>query len=186
MLLQSVWSVNDTFSLKILPIVAIIVGLGTYFVVFNLNNMVNICKSIYTRQKSRIVEQMKSETSKDWNQQAKRFEAFRPKLENVKPSEWKIVHFIIYKTFGELKKKVHFRSSTTRGRPKSSGWNTTTTVADLPALPFPCEATPINTTVEQVTITEETPKKSSIAGGLGRLSIIFRRGALSKTHATGV
>ena len=44
----------------------------------------------YQAKKGKLIEAMKSDYSDTWQQRGKRFEVFRPKHENLQPSEWYI------------------------------------------------------------------------------------------------
>ena len=100
-LLQSVWSVNNTiFSLKALVIVATLVGLSTYLLVFNLNNVVELCSRVYRKRKLLLIELMQKDLDKKWKETGQKFTSFQPKQEKRKPSEWMLGFFVLHKAFG--------------------------------------------------------------------------------------
>lgn len=113
--LQSIWSISDSiFSLTSLAIVAVLIPCGTYFVVFNLNNIVRIYGTTYKQYKRRLVSQMKEDADTKWNEQGKLFETFRPRAERVEPSDWMIGFFVLHKLLratgiGKLFKKSGWR-----------------------------------------------------------------------------
>lgn len=103
---MSVWSINNTiFSMRALIITVILVGIGTYLVVFNLNNFVGLCARFYDRRKRGIIKLMKEDEDMAWSEQGKRFEGARPKQERLKPSEWMILLFVLHR----IAKGMHFR-----------------------------------------------------------------------------
>jgi hypothetical protein len=57
---------------------------------FNINTLVDAFRRIYGTKKTTIVKAMKSDEDEIWQQRGQRFEVFRPKHENPKPSEWYI------------------------------------------------------------------------------------------------
>lgn len=78
------------FSTKSLIAVVIIVALLTYTTVLNINAIVTSVSSLYDRKKRRVVNAMKKDERDEWKHCGQRFESFRPKHENPKPSEWYI------------------------------------------------------------------------------------------------
>ena len=119
---QSIWSISDSiFSLTSLAIVATLVPLTTYLIVFNLNNLVRLWSGAYSKYKRSLVVQMKQDSDVKWSEQGKRFEIFRPKAEKMDPSDWMVVLFVFHKGFEILglsklfkKKPSRRRSSQTR------------------------------------------------------------------------
>ncbi|KAL9594752.1 MAG: hypothetical protein Q9179_005256 [Wetmoreana sp. 5 TL-2023] len=87
----SLWSVNDMFSMKSLTAVIVIVALLTYTTVLNINTIVNSVGLLYDIKKRRVVNAMKRDHRPSWKFCGQRFESFRPKHENPKPSEWYIM-----------------------------------------------------------------------------------------------
>lgn len=57
---------------------------------FNINNLVQGWNRVYDIKKKRIIHAMKKDLEKTWKLRGQRFEVFRPKHENPKPSEWYI------------------------------------------------------------------------------------------------
>jgi len=130
---------------------------------------------------------MENDLDKNWKKQAKRFRIFKPKKENIKPSEWMIVLFMIHKIFGGLRKKRIFRPTAEKSQERGSIGNMTANVTNWPDLPLPWEAVQQNKTEQNSTAkAAETTKKSSIRGGFARISMVFRRGALSPPRSTDV
>jgi hypothetical protein len=189
-MIKSIWSVNNTlFSLKALTIVSILVGLGTYVIVFNIDNLVGFSSRIYSRHKLKLVEQMKNHPDKRWSEHGKRFGIFRPKQERIKPTEWMIALFILHKMFP----KFRWRRSRTKSRHQERGQHDRKTThdvqpyAEMPDLAFLGETVPSTTADQNSAIgTSEPRKESSIRQGFARLSMVFRRGALSSGTSVGV
>ncbi|KAL8711184.1 MAG: hypothetical protein Q9220_004329 [cf. Caloplaca sp. 1 TL-2023] len=84
----SLWSINTLFSTSSLIAVIIIVALLTYTTVLNINSIVHTVSLFYDTKKRRIVAAMKGDRKESWRVCGRRFESFRPKHENPKPSEW--------------------------------------------------------------------------------------------------
>jgi len=107
---MSLWSINDQiFSLRSLAIVATIVGLGTYVVVFNLNNMVNFVGRIYGRHKKQLISLMIDDKDSGWKELGRRFATFQPKQEKIKPTEWMIVLFILHRLRRAINRPWHLK-----------------------------------------------------------------------------
>ena len=92
---QSLWSVNDQFSMTALIYVVIIVALLTYFIMFNINSLAHGFGRIYNNKKKYIVRAMKGDHNEAWKQRGHRFEVFRPKHESPEPSEWYIPFYAL-------------------------------------------------------------------------------------------
>ncbi|KAL8818993.1 MAG: hypothetical protein Q9223_002492 [Gallowayella weberi] len=91
----SLWSVNDMFSTKSLIAVIVIVAILTYTTVLNINSIVTSVGMLYDIKKRRVVEAMKRDDRISWKHCGQRFESFRPKHENPKPSEWYITLYAL-------------------------------------------------------------------------------------------
>jgi hypothetical protein len=167
--MKSLWSINDNvFSLRALIVVIILVAFGTYFIVFNLNNVVGCCERLYTKRKRHLIEEMRRDPDKSWSEQGKRFVTFHPKQENVKPSEWTIILFVLHNTF----RWFHIRREFTKPKSKKSE-RQNEAVINRQNPSFSVEFTSVSAT----TVPKE---RSSMRSSFGRLGEVFRRGALSK------
>ncbi|KAL8648668.1 MAG: hypothetical protein Q9210_004849 [Variospora velana] len=91
----SLWSMNDMFSTQSLIAVIIIVALLTYTTVLNINSIVTSISCLYDRKKRRVVNAMKKDERDEWKTCGQRFESFRPKHENPKPSEWYVTLYAV-------------------------------------------------------------------------------------------
>lgn len=130
---------NDMWSSRILSYTIVLVGLGTYFVVFNLNNIVTHGSRAYQPIRRRIVDDMKEPKPKDagskqkdsspgfWSEHGEKLDLFTPKHEKIRPSEWWVFIFLFtsiwhrLKIFGKKKKGEVWKrgSSTSKARPLS-------------------------------------------------------------------
>jgi hypothetical protein len=159
--------------------VVIIVGLGTYFVVFNLNNVVNFCNRIYDKRKKKLIAQMKQDPDNRWSEQGQRFATFKPKQENFKPSEWVIGLFIIHK----ITKWFTFRGLFRR-KPKplmKEEQGETDSGHEWSGFPDPVDPDlPKNGDPPKIR-KMQIKEKAGAKGPLSRLSKVFRRDALSST-----
>lgn len=85
-------------------------------------NLVSSCGQPYDKQKNKIVKQMRSDSDHKWSEQGKRFLALQVKHERAnKPSEWKLVLFILHKLTPRL--SVNWRCK--KKRPSNldtAGW----------------------------------------------------------------
>ena len=93
----SLWSVNDMFSTKAFLITTILVGCSTYFLVLNINTLVRTTSSVYESHKRPVISAMKGDKAEHWNIRAKRFEVFRPRYKRVRPSEWLVLLYLVWK-----------------------------------------------------------------------------------------
>ena len=92
---KSLWSINNQFSQTSFVITIIIVAISTYLIMFNVNNFVRLCGSVYDARKKNIVRTMKVDTDENWKQRGRMFEVFRPKHEHPAPSRWYIPLYAI-------------------------------------------------------------------------------------------
>jgi len=74
----------------------IVVGLSTYLIVFNLNNLVIQGAKSYQLLRDQLVKEMKEAKDKKdfWSTKGKKFDVFRPQHEKAHPSEWWIMVFL--------------------------------------------------------------------------------------------
>ncbi|PMD52652.1 uncharacterized protein K444DRAFT_187304 [Hyaloscypha bicolor E] len=174
----SVWSVNNTiFSLKALIIVATLVGLSTYLLVFNLNNVVELCSRVYRKRKLLLIELMQKDLDKKWKETGQKFTSFQPKQEKRKPSEWMLGLFVLHKAFGRFQfiKRLSEEEKQEKIRSNKEG-----SMPYWPDLPLPEElAQSTDLAKVQSAGAGEVRKKPSIRDRFARLSMVFRRGAVS-------
>ncbi|KAE9364562.1 hypothetical protein N431DRAFT_108587 [Stipitochalara longipes BDJ] len=177
----SVWSINNTiFSLKALLVVVILVGLTTYLIVFNLNNLVGFCGRIYCSYKTKLIQQMKNEPGSGWKEKGRQFSIFRPRSEIRKPSEWIIGLFILRKLFRTFsispRRMIHRKPQKEQTEVNTS----IESVLDGPDLPFLQEGVP-STSIEEArnVNTTKTSTRLPLGERLTRLRKAFRRGPSS-------
>ncbi|KAL9596088.1 MAG: hypothetical protein Q9219_006036 [cf. Caloplaca sp. 3 TL-2023] len=91
----SLWSINDKFSTSSLIPAIILVALTTYTAVLNINALVTSTRTLYNAKKRRVVHAMKKDHRPAWKHCGHRFESFRPKHENPKPSEWFVLWYAV-------------------------------------------------------------------------------------------
>jgi hypothetical protein len=171
------WSINDSiFSLRALVVVAILVGISTYLIVFNLNNIASSCSRVYHKRKRKLIEQMRTDPA--WSELGKRFDTFQIKHERAKPSEWTLVLFQIRKLIPII--SVRWKSRKQQKTAKSS--NPTVELDEFQwPLPFLTELDAVNKDGGSTTDKEPGPQvvAQPLHDGLMGLSKVFRRGALS-------
>jgi hypothetical protein len=159
--------------------VVILVGLGTYLVVLNLNNVVNFCSRMYDKRKKELIAQMKNDPDNRWNEQGRRFATFKPKQENFKPSEWVIGLFILHKITDWVAFRGLFKRKSKPLIKEEEG--ETDSVQEWPGS--------LDLADPDLTKNGDPPKirkmqikeKAETKGPLSRLSKVFRRDALSST-----
>jgi len=73
------------------------VGILTYVVVFNLNQIVKFWKSSYRRLKSSAVKKMQADERSMWKEMGDLFQKYKPRNTNemAKPSEWWIPIYML-------------------------------------------------------------------------------------------
>ncbi|KAF7916702.1 hypothetical protein EAE99_009595 [Botrytis elliptica] len=101
----SVWSINDgIFSLRLLEIVTIVVGLSTYLIVFNLDSLMNLSRALHQRFVVFAISMMEMEASHTtWGKRAYNFEKFSLHREiEHKPSDWRLVQYLLYRALGMI------------------------------------------------------------------------------------
>ncbi|KIX03687.1 uncharacterized protein Z518_07240 [Rhinocladiella mackenziei CBS 650.93] len=90
----AIWSINESYSREALVIVTTLVALPTYFVTFNLNNLIRILHRAYAPRRRVLVEQM--ERDHKWSWLANRLKAFqRSEAGERRPSEWMVMAFAL-------------------------------------------------------------------------------------------
>jgi hypothetical protein len=72
------------------------IGLITYIIVFNLNQIVRFGKTNYQSLKNGLVETMQKDERKTWSEKGELFHRHRPRAngEQPKPSEWWIPVYV--------------------------------------------------------------------------------------------
>jgi hypothetical protein len=94
----SLWSINDQImSLSALAITITLVALATYLIVFNLNTLVKLSKTVYREQRVKLIESMSEDSASVWREEGRRFKSFQPRLKREKPSEWRLAVFVFRK-----------------------------------------------------------------------------------------
>lgn len=62
---------------------------------FNVNSLVHNLSRLYEAQKRPVVRAMKADRAVAWRRRGTCFDAFRPKHENPKPSEWYVTLYAL-------------------------------------------------------------------------------------------
>jgi len=177
------WSISDpVFSLTSLAIVAVLIPCGTYFVVFNLNNLVRISGTTYKKYKRRAVSQMKQDEDLRWSERGKRFESFRPRAERVEPSDWMIGFFILHKCVRASGIGKLFNRKTSRKRARQEERSEEHEL-DFSILNGPRTTAAGNSTGQGA---PTSPEHYTFLKGFSKLSFNFRRGAIVPGSAAGV
>ncbi|KAH8801460.1 hypothetical protein F5884DRAFT_684657 [Xylogone sp. PMI_703] len=102
----AIWSINESYSTSAFAITSILVALGTYFLVANLENLVVKVKYFYGSFKTPIVSRMKLHNETIWKAKGENFSRFSPVREKVKPSEWYILLFLVTEVLSRAKAKI--------------------------------------------------------------------------------
>ncbi|KXX81511.1 Lon protease [Madurella mycetomatis] len=101
----AIWSINESYNRDTLLIVATIVATITYFVTFNLNNIVRVMGNIYAPRRRSLVAEMEQDAK--WSSLGRRFQAFqRSEAGQKKPSEWLIPVFFLVRMLRGVKAVV--------------------------------------------------------------------------------
>ncbi|THX50044.1 hypothetical protein D6D06_08213 [Aureobasidium pullulans] len=99
---QSLWSTTDTFSWTGLKIAMILTAVITYLVTFNLNQIVNLSRSVYDVGKKKVVESMAKSGNEYWEERAEKFNQFQPPRSRPQPSEWLLLWYLFETTFAPI------------------------------------------------------------------------------------
>jgi hypothetical protein len=96
----AIWSINADYGLEAFAIVTAVVAVTTYVLVVNLNNIVDASRGLYRVVEKWLVDDM-IHRSKDehWQIKGREFSQFRPKRDNVMPSKWYILRYVILRNF---------------------------------------------------------------------------------------
>jgi hypothetical protein len=167
----------------------LLVGLATYLIVFNLNNIVNFCGRVYCSYKMKIIEQMKHDPNGEWKEKGRQFSIFRPKNDNKKPSEWMVGLFALRKLVGALRVDLRRMLQRKSGQQQAEV-NAATTREDIldgPDLPFLQEGVQaINPGVAQSVDATELGTRTLLGKPLAKLRRAFRRGNALQGTGTDV
>ena len=151
---------------------------------FNLNNMVNFTNRLYDMRKKKLIAQMRQDADARWNEQGKRFAAFKPKQENLKPSEWVIGLFILHQIIKWLTFRWIFKKKSKPPREEDPGevhsLQQVSGFPDVADVDLSKKEDPPKITKMQI------KERATAQGPFSKLSKVFRRGALSSTLEHGV
>ncbi|KAF7958029.1 hypothetical protein EAE96_003596 [Botrytis aclada] len=103
---MAVWSINDTlFSLKALTIAGTLIAVATYATVFNLDNLMFLCRVWHRKLTGRFITQMKDDTEDLWKDRAANFAKFYDQWRNVecKPSDWRLLQYSLRSAFRSVR-----------------------------------------------------------------------------------
>jgi hypothetical protein len=120
---------------------------------------------------------MQKHPDRRWKEESKRFTTFQPKHEKPKPSEWMLVLFMLDKVFRHLHLAKVFSKKGNQETDPPSRNGTMLHWSDLQLPEEPAQLT--DPAKSQATGADEGRKKLSIRDRCARLSMVFRRGALS-------
>ncbi|TGO14936.1 hypothetical protein BTUL_0046g00250 [Botrytis tulipae] len=104
---NAVWSINDTlFSLKALTIAGTLIAVSTYATVFNLDNLMFLCRVWHRKLTGRFIARMKDDTEDLWKDRAANFAKFYDQWRNIeyKPSDWRLLQYSLRCTFRSVRK----------------------------------------------------------------------------------
>ncbi|KAF5875509.1 uncharacterized protein Bfra_003963 [Botrytis fragariae] len=94
---NSIWSINDSAleHIDIMIGVAVVLGIATYFVVFNVNNIVFLSNQIIKNLKTGAIEHMKKNEDTVWKQRGEGLtEPALANEQNATPSSWRIPQYV--------------------------------------------------------------------------------------------
>ena len=98
------WSINENYDKISFGITSVIVAIGTYFVVGNLENVIIALRTLYNTFKQPVVNRMASDPDPKWLKRGQAFRSFEPRWEPAQPSEWYLVQ---YWAVEHLRKLLH-------------------------------------------------------------------------------
>ncbi|KAF7923743.1 uncharacterized protein EAE98_007561 [Botrytis deweyae] len=94
---MSIWSINDSAlaNINIMVGVAVVLGTITYFVVFNVNNIVFLSNQFIKKLKAGTIEHMKKNDNTVWKQRGEGLtEPALANDQNATPSSWRIPQYV--------------------------------------------------------------------------------------------
>ncbi|KAL2835987.1 hypothetical protein BJY01DRAFT_252230 [Aspergillus pseudoustus] len=89
----ALWSIDFSYHPLVFTLLTVFLSTATYLIVINLNNVARLSKGVYRRFRARIVHSMVN--NQQWATVGEAFSQFRPERENVTPSEWNMLLFLI-------------------------------------------------------------------------------------------
>jgi hypothetical protein len=100
----ALWAINNDYGVTPFAIVTAIVASTTYILVIvaNLGNVVLAIKSSWKAIREPIVSRMESDDDNEWKNNGNRFKQFLPDRDNIMPSQWLIIQFLLISTLRNL------------------------------------------------------------------------------------
>ena len=98
-----IWSINENYDRVSYVITSVLVAIGTYFVVGNLENFIGALKAVYNTFKRPLVDRMASDDATEWSEIGQAFKSFQPRREIVKPSEWHVSRYWVVEILRKLR-----------------------------------------------------------------------------------
>ncbi|PGH16492.1 hypothetical protein AJ80_05177 [Polytolypa hystricis UAMH7299] len=106
----AIFSINENYSTAafavtsaVVAVTSAVVAIVTYALIANLENVVALTKTSYGHAKRPIIRRMANDGEHKWAARATGFTAFRPHAENIRPSEWNIVVYLVLQTLRQLR-----------------------------------------------------------------------------------
>ncbi|KAI1380653.1 hypothetical protein F4677DRAFT_194030 [Hypoxylon crocopeplum] len=84
----ALWSINENYSTAAFAITTVLVAIGTYALIGNLENTIDVLRSLYRSIQTPIVDRMSRDKDRKWAEKGEGFLSFQPRREILKPSEW--------------------------------------------------------------------------------------------------
>jgi hypothetical protein len=105
---QALWAIpniTETATRTPFIVTAFLVGLATYFIVFNLDSLVTFGLKYYSRFRKGAIKQMTRDSKNSppddkWQKRAQGFNRFEPDRGETRPSEWFILWYTLLYLFG--------------------------------------------------------------------------------------
>jgi hypothetical protein len=105
---QALWAIpdiTDSATRNPFVITAVFVGLLTYLIVFNLENIASRVGGTFRKRRETLLEEMRDDPNTIWKSRRAAFEMFPPPADRKTPSEWWLVWYQIQKTFQHTRAK---------------------------------------------------------------------------------
>ncbi|OJD09779.1 hypothetical protein AJ78_08931 [Emergomyces pasteurianus Ep9510] len=98
----AIFSINENYSTTAFVITSVLVAVGTYALVVNLENTTSSLKLIYDLVKKPAIIRMAEDRDEKWATKGRVFTEFRPYQQNIEPSEWNLVGFLAVEIWRKL------------------------------------------------------------------------------------
>lgn len=132
------FSINESYNPSAFTITTVLVSVGTYVLIANLENTLTTLTAFYRLFKQPIAKRMAQDPEKKWAEKGEGFTSFQPDRKAVKPSEWYLLLYWIL----EISRKIGIMQRTGKRSKEPQRVHVESDTAEIGAEKFPHEQSP--------------------------------------------